>query len=181
MVNNPADSGRDMVGFCERREVSLMRSRRSLAVIVVLLFHFTLATSLFGSTAKGRGAIVLHDDAPVFKKSTDKEPVIRFKRGDSVVGYKSVGMTVQVWEFDEENGLLRVAYLLSGPPKNMKKGWMRPEDLEQFTYADCGITDLQGKETYPAVPWSPTGDWTICFQEARDAKQKELQAKGVLP
>jgi hypothetical protein len=134
-----------------------------------------------GSNAKGRGALVIVNEAPVFKKSTGEERVHVLHRWDTVVGNKSFGMGLELWDFVEKDGRVRVAYLVAGEKRPMKKGWMRPGDLSMFVYADCGVqtdapTMLGGKPLESPWPWSAAGTWTLCFQEARDAKLKELQA-----
>ncbi len=164
-----------------------MKSIRSLAVIVALLFPIAISPSLAGSNAKGRGALVIVDEAPVFKESTSTEQVFTLHRLDSVVGNKSFGMGLELWDFVEKDGRVRVAYLDRSAKHWVKKGWMRPADLSMFVYNDCGVqTDLPTllgtKPLDSPWPWSAASDWTLCFQESRDAKlgrtESEVGAGG---
>ena len=164
-----------------------MRHKWLIALVALFVPLMVLAQN---SNAKGRGALVIVDEAPVFKESTGTEQIHTLHRLDTIVGNKSFGMGLELWDFVEKDGRVRVAYL--NPEKKEKrgwvqKGWVRPADLAMFVYADCGVPAVPwgqlmvgggGSGTGSPWPWSAAGTWTLCFQEARDAKLKELAASS---
>ena len=118
---------------------------------------------------KGEGAIVIRDDALVYKKVDSSTRVTwKLKRGDAVVANYS--RKSEAWQFYEESGRVQIAFLDEG---RLRGGWMRLDDLAKFTY-DCNydpfINPVPG---YPFKPGIRIHNWNVCFQEARDAKLKE--------
>jgi len=162
---------------------------RKSAVVVIAI---TLATTDFPAAqgGKGQGAIVIRNDAPVYKKSKGEKIVETLKRGDAVAGWTMTSFGDQVtqmmdpgshvgpssgekWIFDEKDGRVMVVY--SVPAKEGRKqhragGWMDPADLSRFTY--------EGSCTPGGSPFLT--DYTdprlnACFQEARDNKLDQLR------
>jgi hypothetical protein len=125
---------------------------------------------------KGEGAIVIRDDALVYKKADRSTGVLwKLKRGDAVVADYSRKM--KAWQFYEESGRVRIVFLAETTGR-LRGGWMRLDDLAKFTY-DCdydpAINPVPG---YPFTPGIINYNWNVCFQEARDAKLKELRLLG---
>jgi hypothetical protein len=121
---------------------------------------------------KGEGAIVIRDDALVYKKADSSTGVPwKLKRGDAVVADYS--RKLKAWQFYEESGRVQIAFL-DETTGRLRGGWMRFDDLAKFTY-DCNydpaINPIPG---YPFTPGIIKHNWNVCFQKARDAKLKEL-------
>ncbi len=123
-----------------------------------------------GGQGKGEGAIVLRDNAPVYKKPDGAGVIQWLERGNAVVAIEPKGIA---WEFHEESGRTRIAFPYKG---DRRIGWMKVEDLARFTYASCIFDAALIPNPPPGYPFT-TGkrmNWNICFQQARDAKLKEL-------
>ena len=122
-----------------------------------------------GHGKKAQGAIVLRDDAPVYKGKNSPEVWKTLKRGASVAGLHREAKIVYVYEFVEEDG--RVQAIFPNPESAKPfSGWMDPQDLSMFTY-DCGCESN-------CMPWAAgfgPSRWNLCFKEARDAKLERLQ------
>jgi hypothetical protein len=121
-----------------------------------------------GHGKKAQGAIVLRDDAPVYKEKGTAEVWKTLKRGASVAGLHREAI-VFVYEFVEEAGRVRVIFPNPDSSKPFS-GWMDPADLSMFTY-DCGCESN-------CMPWAAgfgPSRWNLCFKEARDAKMERLQ------
>jgi len=148
--------------------------------VLLTMFPFLLSSMVFaaGAGGKGQGAIVIRDDAPVYKKSDGDEIAWKLQRGDSVAAYggsvtsSMFGGGDAMYIFDEKSGRVRVVYF-QGEQKGMNKiGWMNPPDLSRFTY--------DGSCERGASPFATKGfsvRWNACFHEARDSKLEELKAK----
>jgi|GEM_PF-4213902 len=121
---------------------------------------------------KGEGAIVIRDDALVYKKADSNTGVSwKLNRGDAIVANYS--RKLAAWQF-YESCLVQIAFL-DETTGRQRVGWMRLDDLAKFTY-DCKydpfINPIPG---YPFTPGIIKYNWNVCFQEARDAKLKELR------
>jgi hypothetical protein len=129
-------------------------------------------SSFASEQGKGEGAIVIRDDAPVYKKADGTDTTWKMKRGDAVVANSR---KLAAWQFYEQSGRVQIVFLdvTVGRPRG---GWMRLDDLVKFTYDFCNYDPAINLS--PGYPFTPgrKQDWNICFQEARDAKLKELRA-----
>jgi hypothetical protein len=133
------------------------------------------APAQFGANApmhgkKAQGAIVIHDRAKVYDKKDSAEVKHTLKRGAAVAGWHREAI-VTVYEFEEENGRVRVLFPNPDSAKPFG-GWMNPEDLAPFTY-DCGCE-------VGCIPWKASfgpSKFNLCFQEARDEKLEKLREK----
>jgi len=126
-----------------------------------------------GGQGKGEGAIVIREDAPVYKRPNSTGVAWELKRGDAVAAIEPKG---RLWQFYEDSGRVRIAFLYEG---DHRLAWMRLEDLAKFTYDFCVFPPRAGHSTPPPGNPFTTGKrekWNVCFQEARDAKLKELRA-----
>src|SRR5262249_1281718 len=123
-----------------------------------------------GGQGKGEGGIVIRDDALVYKKVHGNAVIRKLKRGDAVVAYSKKPS----WHFYEESGRVYIVFLVEGASRG---GYMSLEDLAKFTYNYCVFDRITGLSTPPGYPFTPgtRHNWNVCFQEARDAKLKELR------
>ena len=136
---------------------------------------------------KGEGAIVIRDEAPVYRKKRGSEVGWRLKGGDAVAGVS----ISEEWHFEEESGRVAVVFL-GGTAGTPPSGWMNLVDLERFTYFFCNYDPVVEKlppiwsswdwvtlfNRSPGYPFTheKNREWIACFREARDAKLKELRA-----
>jgi len=122
-----------------------------------------------GHGKRAQGAIVVRNDAPVYKDKASMEVKAKLKRGTSVVGMHMEAKIVVQYELVEENGRYRVMWPNPDSSKPFS-GWMDPEDLAAFTY-DCGCEDN-------CMPWRAKfgpSQWNLCYKEARDEKLEKLR------
>ncbi len=143
-----------------------------------------------GSAPEGKAeaALVLNDNAPIYKNSNGNDIRFRIKKGDAVARFYSsfsvgkdersdrvvVGIKSELSSnFAEENGRFRVIYLESDTEKSISGhlGWMNPADLDLFYY-DCSC--IKAKTCDAIVGKGLWVAWAPCFLEARDKKRKEL-------
>ena len=121
---------------------------------------------------KGQGAIVIHDNALVYAKSTGSESGDTRMRGDYIAGVTTMGLHRE-FQFEDEDGRLHVEFFRDKDQKGLPRiGWMDPADLAQFTY-ECGC----GARNQPCSPFSSQGfllRWNTCFLEAKDKKLTDL-------
>jgi len=131
------------------------------------------ATVSAGAQGRAEGAIVIRDGAPVYIKSEGSAIQDTRVRGDFVAGATTLGITIQSYQFEEENGRVHVDYFRDKDQKGMARlGWMDPADLSRFTY-ECGC----GSRHKPCSPFSEQGflmRWNTCYLEAKDRKASEL-------
>ncbi len=143
-----------------------------------LLSIGALASALPASgQGKGEGAIVLRDNAPVYRGSTGDKTEATLQRGDFVAGVTTAGLAGKHYEFEEDDGRVHVAYFR--PPKTegtLWTAWMDPADLATFLY-DCGCDRKSKGECRPYNAEFMTWKWNACFKEARNNKLAELRAK----
>jgi hypothetical protein len=128
-----------------------------------------LAFPALSAGPRGQGAVVIHDDAPIYAGSKGDKVEWKLKRGDAVAGYTS-GFP-PTYLLDEVDGRVHVLYF-SGEQKGMSKtAWMDPKDLSRFTYD--GSCQSNGS---PLAVKGFSQRWNACFEEARDNKLDGLRA-----
>ena len=107
----------------------------------------------------------------MYADSTGDKVEWKLKRGEAVSGYMKTFPHL-VYQFEEKDGRVRVAYLRSEAGSGDRHGWMDPKDLSRFTFeGDCGFSN-----TPFAVKGFGKVVWNVCFQEARDNKLDALRA-----
>jgi hypothetical protein len=69
---------------------------------------------------------------------------------------------------------VQIVFLEAGETRG---GCKRLDDLAKFTYDFCNDDDPAINLFSPGYPFTTGGkqNWNVCFQEARDAKLKELR------
>jgi len=155
-------------------------NRRRILFVVLSAGALGLALPASGQ-GKGEGAIVIRDNAPVYRGSTGDKTEATLQRGDFVAGITTAGLLGKHYEFEEDDGRVHVSYFR--PPK--KEGtpwtaWMDPADLATFLY-DCGCDKKTNEECSPYKAEFVTHKWNACYREARDRKLAELQVKAEAP
>jgi hypothetical protein len=141
--------------------------------LITALSGLTLTTCLASipllGAGRGQGAIVLHDDAPVYVHSEGDEVEWKMKRGDAVCGLTSNVPLPSTYLFDEVKGRFHVIYF-QGEQKGMtRSGWMNPKDLAKFMF-DGGCQ----RNGYPITAKGFSQRWNACFEEGRDNKLETL-------
>jgi hypothetical protein len=131
----------------------------------------------------GEGAIVIAEEAPVYKDSTGDELTYTLKLGEAVAARISTArlLLAPVFRFKLENGRTRVNYFPREEQwaDSLSVGWVDPAVLSKFHFDCC---DLK-RETCSAI--TPIGvtksEWSVCFQEARDAHLLQLDIDDAPP
>ena len=151
------------------------------AIVCVILICTTSALA-DRNTGKGQGAIVIADEAPVYKDSTgdtlayflgEEGRTKKLVRGDVVGGVTITLRSVDSYQFHDAKGRVQVLVLNKG---NLVNGWMNPSDLSYFTY-ECGC-GLANAKCSPHVLERFHWRWNICFEEARDKKLAEMNSSS---
>jgi hypothetical protein len=126
--------------------------------------------SLAYAQGVGEGGCVVSATAPVYADDKGEEVVATKEAGECVAGVTlRVGGFEKEFAFQESNGRYRVNYFAGKDAKGMPRfGWMKPDDLEKFTYeCGCGTNEREKAE---CTPYSGTfvKVFNPCFRQARD-------------
>jgi hypothetical protein len=155
------------------------------AVILGCTILFTHAATFAGG--KGQGGIVSRNTekyglAPIYKKEDGPETYeYQASRGASVGGITTMG-PIHEYLFEKKNDRVQVVYFDNNEPKGVRKrGWMNEKDITKFIY-ECGCGGRNSKrKSEECSPTAMAGfidtTWNPCYEEARDKKLEELNAK----
>ncbi len=146
----------------------------ALATSFWVLCSATLAVAQNRSTGtgKGQGAIVIHENALLYKDSQGEAAYGKLDMWEAVGGVQTWAKTVLSYQFEEADGRAHVFAL--GTSGVMYKGWIDSAHLSSyFTYeCGCGMADAV---CAPHMTARSGWKWNLCFTEARDRKLAELK------
>ncbi|HEV7239164.1 MAG TPA: hypothetical protein VGQ36_07975 [Thermoanaerobaculia bacterium] len=149
----------------------------------ILVISCLLMCAWATAAERGEGAIVI-EDAPVYDSSTATESRATLKRGESVAALTGDVQNPE-YSFPRNEERVHVAWFPSEfDLGTFDVGWIDARHFSRFTYPCCCGADPRGCSPLYAptiivgqLDWA----WNGCFQQARDAKLKSLQAPAVRP
>lgn len=118
----------------------------------------------------GEGAIVQSEKAIVYDERGGETWTLT--RGEAVSGLTTRFPDASLWVFEVRGTQVRVAYFRSDRPGKFAWGWIHVRDLSPFPFE--GTCDPQGS---PIAVKGGQQVWNACFERARDARLKVLEAE----